>query len=795
MRDHRNDHRKRRDYPAPTGTHLNAYEVALPTAFGVPVNTYEITRVLEAEPCHEDRGEMVGLVWDYWRDNRVYCSGRNPFVIDLDPEHVAIPMTWDLPECDDFQGYRILKDSSFVASPREPDHRLIILGVLRNAVKKRFADQQSPQLGPLWRCYGDFCQMPKDATDGDYCYCRRFGVKPLLLADGRIVLQIAVTTVCLDGHPLDQYYREGNVSQLAQMLEAKRANRADRRGRPIGIGVWCDYSDGASVHAEHLELDDPEGIIAQGQLAHDDQRSLASACVQCHAYNKPPDWIELSRLRLVLHTDITGEQHSRTIIAPDERHQLEACVRDLLTDAPLLDTTMRLAAVPISTDQFRTIELRPPAVFVRDQWGQARRLDAPTAFTFPRLRQRAMERSLAVERCGFLHELPISPVLAWPKRLRSDGGRRMCADLNHILKQRGTQYRFHHLIYSDSADLRSQTDNSQYDAVLAVLPERSDHPYGSDDTHDQIKRCLEIPSKCIHYDNTLPPEWVRTLPKHLTHERDRIRYKRIMQRYRLTMDHLLVKCGWTPFRPAEPFNFNVHVGIDVGGRRNDQVVACVGHGFCQPDLPLAVMTHQINVEIGQQEPIPTRSLFQGLADMFNRLEAEAKRGGINIGLDTVLFFRDGAMLGHGDDWNEFQAIVDLHQQLLTQRRISERSRWAVAEIHKRAELWRVYDHTANAIMNPLVGRCIYDFERTNEGVLCTTGLPYLHHGSANPVKLAVTPVAGSIEFSEIARDASWEADMGFTKPDMGRGLPWILHLADIGALHASRGYNIIGARA
>jgi hypothetical protein len=31
-------------------------------------------------------------------------------------------------------------------------------------------------------------------------------------------------------------------------------------------------------------------------------------------------------------------------------------------------------------------------------------------------------------------------------------------------------------------------------------------------------------------------------------------------------------------------------------------------------------------------------------------------------------------------------------------------------------------------------------------------------------------------------DLIWEADMCFSKPDIGMSLPWILHVADTGAL-------------
>ena len=38
----------------------------------------------------------------------------------------------------------------------------------------------------------------------------------------------------------------------------------------------------------------------------------------------------------------------------------------------------------------------------------------------------------------------------------------------------------------------------------------------------------------------------------------------------------------------------------------------------------------------------------------------------------------------------------------------------------------------------------------------------------------------------------WEADMCFTKPDIGMSLPWVLHVSDAGALQLARSYQITG---
>ena len=88
----------------------------------------------------------------------------------------------------------------------------------------------------------------------------------------------------------------------------------------------------------------------------------------------------------------------------------------------------------------------------------------------------------------------------------------MRSDLNFMLKRRGIKYKFRLLRYDDVEDLRRQLTGGNYDAVLVVLPEHSSCSGRPNDTHEQVKQRLAIPSKCIHYDNTLPEELVAIKP-------------------------------------------------------------------------------------------------------------------------------------------------------------------------------------------------------------------------------------------------------------------------------------------
>ncbi len=113
---------------------------------------------------------------------------------------------------------------------------------------------------------------------------------------------------------------------------------------------------------------------------------------------------------------------------------------------------------------------------------------------------------------------------------------------------------------------------------------------------------------------------------------------------------------------------------------------------------------------------------------------------------------------------------------------------------KQAEEWRLlrYDE---GIMNPMVGRCILPFDEENVALVCTTGAPYLSQGTASPLKISTIDIHGHASLKEAVRDLIWEADMCFTKPDIGMSLPWVLHVADTGALQLARSYRISGITA
>ena len=170
--------------------------------------------------------------------------------------------------------------------------------------------------------------------------------------------------------------------------------------------------------------------------------------------------------------------------------------------------TVSLASEPVDTDSLDSIDIRPPAIRVLNEWQQPFEIDSPSDFSFDALKERARSRMRCVERNGFLRSMDINLALAWPTKLSTSRANRMRSDLNYMLKKRNIKYEFKLVRYDNAESLRKKLADSGHDAVLAVLPEHSSKSGRPNDTHEQLKKRLEIPSKCIHYDNTLPENLV-----------------------------------------------------------------------------------------------------------------------------------------------------------------------------------------------------------------------------------------------------------------------------------------------
>ena len=179
---------------------------------------------------------------------------------------------------------------------------------------------------------------------------------------------------------------------------------------------------------------------------------------------------------------------------------------------------------------------------------------------------------------GFLVRRSISPALAWPRALDRRRGERLKEHLEAILFDQGIETSFSLVHFRNADELRSAVERNGCDTVLAVLPEGSRAPRSGNDTHEQIKKLLDVPSQCVQHDHTLSFQVATQQWADIKKIDDR-RVRRTRQTYELCLGNLLVKHHWFPFAPYDPFHYHVHVGLDVGGVHNTDAAACLGYGF------------------------------------------------------------------------------------------------------------------------------------------------------------------------------------------------------------------------
>ena len=770
-----------------SGTFLNGYEVLNLSEFRWPVRVLSIE--MKGQPAgDDDRGRLKDIVWKLRGANKSQCPGLG-FVIDIDKMRVAIPAAWQIPLPIETSEYRAALSCMMDADNETALGRTILAGILREAIKNTFKNQLLPELGPLWQDFDSFTQAPPTAGAGEFLFCRRFTTQVKQLRDQRMALQMVVGSTALDGKTFEQHYRDGTVPDLMTMINIKRAGRMNRDNRPISVRVVQQYPDGVTVKA--LDLEDIETLEHDSKLRPEQQRANAGRTIRCHQFGRPPIDVPVGELRLILDSQILGEDHRETIIVPEERLVWMQRVRKLLDGANVFGKNLRLNVNLLNVDEFGGVSILPPRIRVRGENGREVHIEPPTSFSESALLSRGRQRADHIRHNGFLELRPVNPLLAWPKHLGDERGKQMQGELDNICRGQGIRATFTVVPYNTVEDIYRAIEKGKHDALLAVLPEGSSAPQDQGNMHEAIKRRIQIPSQCIQHNHTLPARLAKMSLKDAM-KSDAQCVRRVRRMYEGCLSALLVKHHCFPFAPEEPFHYNVQVGLDVGGIHSSHVMACLGYGFTTPKSGLFFLPEEIPVEVQKKEPIPTNSLYVGLLALFARVHSELTSIGRSPDFNSVLFYRDGQLLGDGDEWNERDALVRLHSELLSRGWISEDSAWTAVEVLKSAENWRFLSSAGIRTLNPIVGQVCFPFADPMTAIVATTGVPYLTQGTAQPLIARITDIRGQTTADRVLRDLVWQADMCFTKVDMGMSLPWVLQVADQGALQLSRSYQITG---
>ena len=125
-----------------------------------------------------------------------------------------------------------------------------------------------------------------------------------------------ITTATLDGKTFAEYFQAGQVAELTSMIEAKQANRLDRRNRQTAVRVVRDESTANAPKHTALELEAPNLLTGFASLSRHEQAEKAGGSIRCRSFGGPAVDVPLAQLRLILDTQITQGDHSETILDP-----------------------------------------------------------------------------------------------------------------------------------------------------------------------------------------------------------------------------------------------------------------------------------------------------------------------------------------------------------------------------------------------------------------------------------------------------------------------------------------------
>ncbi len=307
---------------AGSGNHkefLNAYQIVNVDSLLWDVGVYSFEPLSKLQQAHSERGKLTALIWELRRQYPSLCRGFG-YAIDFTENKVAVPASWNIPDQDEFHGFKVTREQTTTVSAKNPADQPIVFGILRESIKNRFKEQvklpSNTELGQLWQNYNDFCQLPPPSdSNGEAHYCRQFNASIKSLQGNILVLQFEVTTQSIDGWSFEDYYTRGEVDRLAIMINTKRANRQNRRNEPTKVRILCIKGTVAKV----MELERPEDIFQHGELTPLDQQQLSTQMIYCKSYNGAIEQVPLKDIRLIIDSKIAGDSHSETIIDPDQR--------------------------------------------------------------------------------------------------------------------------------------------------------------------------------------------------------------------------------------------------------------------------------------------------------------------------------------------------------------------------------------------------------------------------------------------------------------------------------------------
>lgn len=764
---------------------LNAFPILNANELTWKLNTFVVdptsaldTRKLTAT----DRCAAVSAL----RNAHDKCFVDAGFAIPIVGGRVATPESWNLPSGEIVNGRRVVSDGATIAGLMNEADGERVGGILACGIERLLETRDNNPFGAVWRENDHFCIWPDDLGDDANVFCPGFFVSPKLLAGGKWSLQIGAATIAVERETLGAYYAQGHVRHLVKVVKGIIEGNACRKMERADTRVLhVNYTDSGAIVKPYW-LADPEEIINHGRLATSVQRSMTNDEALVFDASGARHSVPLNELHLIFGTRVREKGRTSPYSRPDAMFAMVKRVRDFLDGSEIFGRRLLLGPEPYVSDAFRRVRFTPPSLMVRKGEGVAQ-VGGDGIPSDAGFRRRANSLNRSTARWGWLKQGTIRPVIAWPHAFDYRRALRMQQDFVEILAQRKLPAEIEVLQYNDARDLLGKLSRSDYDAVVVVLPEPSATSSFTDDVRKVIVASAEQPVEFLFVDQTLSGEWVRKSPRELKRVDPALR-RAVRDVYGNALSALLLKKGWLPYVPSESFNYNVHVAIATGPAGLERPYVCVGHGFAQlGDNPdgFSMVARELRARANERRPIPTHSLYAGLLDVIEQLHDDLSDFGWPLDLERVLFVRGGGFLASDAQWNELEAIRQLRNELVGRNWASASSCWTSAEVHRRAGDWRLFSTVGESVTNPLPGECLQVSSNPNEALLVTTGRPDLTSVVSPLLRVRIEGISGATDVQDAVRDIYWQSALGVKAANGGHRMPWVLQVAEEGAVQSA----------
>ncbi len=304
------------------------------------------------------------------------------------------------------------------------------------------------------------------------------------------------------------------------------------------------------------------------------------------------------------------------------------------------------------------------------------------------------------------------------------------------------------------AEPKQLMERSGVACALVILPEGLPRK-ASGKLRRHIKRMLypKVRTKCVQADKLLS-YFGSNKGEH------RVISSKYWSYLRNTALDILVTSGYWLWALAEPLHYDLYVGIDVLHNTAGFTFVAANGAICRFHASTSEQKEKLSA--GQM----ARELLENLGELIPRVRQET--GALPRHL---IVHRDGRFYDTEQE-GLYHAVTQLQRQ---EGLLPSEVHVGVVEIHKsHAERLRLFGRLRNRIVNPWVGS--YHIFDEHWGMLCTTGYPGIHQGTANPLVAKI--VDGDLDIAKVLRDVYWLSILAWTKPDGVQGDPVTIKLAD-----------------